>query len=215
MPDLAAERVDYLGDHLLESGAPDEPYALFRTWLDEAFAARDRGELAEPTAMAVATCAGGRPRVRTLLLKDLTAEGFTFFTNYDSAKAAEISANPAVSLHFGWHGVHRQVRVEGVAEQVARSESEAYFATRPRGSQLGAWASSQSAPVASLAELQESYAAAEARFDGAVVPCPPHWGGYLVRPDEIEFWQGQPSRMHDRLVYLLSGDRWTVTRLAP
>ena len=214
MPDLAAERVDYLGDHLLESGVPNEPYALFRRWLDEAFAARDRGELAEPTAMGVATCAGGRPRVRTVLLKDLTADGFTFFTNYDSAKGAEIAADAQVALHFGWHAIHRQVRVEGVAEKVSRSESEAYFATRPRGSQLGAWASSQSSVVGSLAELQESYAAAETRFSD-VVPCPPHWGGYLVRPTEVEFWQGQPSRMHDRLVYRLSEGSWTITRLAP
>jgi pyridoxamine 5'-phosphate oxidase len=214
--DLAAERVDYVGDHLLESDVPDEPFALFRSWLADAFAARDRGVLAEPTAMVVATCDAGRPRVRTVLLKELRADGFTFFTNYDSAKAAEINANPAVGLHFGWHAIHRQVRVAGAAEQVARAESEAYFATRPRGSQLGAWASSQSSSVGSLADLQMSYAAVEARFDGAEVPCPPHWGGYLVRPTEIEFWRGQPSRMHDRLVYRLTDDgSWTITRLAP
>jgi pyridoxamine 5'-phosphate oxidase len=213
--ELARERVEYVGDHLLESGAPDEPYALFRTWLAEAFAARDRGALAEPTAMAVATCDAGRPRARTVLLKELRADGFTFFTNYDSAKAHEIATNPAVCLHFGWHAIHRQVRVEGAAEKVPRPESEAYFATRPRGSQLGAWASSQSSPVGSLAELQASYAAAEAQFAGREVPCPEHWGGYLVRPSLIEFWQGQPSRMHDRLVYRLGAGGWTITRLAP
>jgi len=214
--DLAGERVDYIGDHLLESEVPEEPFALFRRWLAEAFAARDRGELAEPTAMVVATCDAGRPRVRTVLLKELRAAGFTFFTNYDSAKAAEIAGDPDVGLHFGWHAIHRQVRVAGAAERVARAESEAYFATRPRGSQLGAWASSQSSPVGSLAELQSSYAAVEARFEGADVPCPPQWGGYLVRPSEIEFWQGQPSRMHDRLVYRLSDEgSWTITRLAP
>lgn len=213
--DLAGERVDYVGDHLLESAVPDEPYALFRTWLEDAFAARDRGELAEPTAMVVATCDAGRPRARTVLLKDLRADGFTFFTNYDSAKGVEIAENPAVSLHFGWHAVHRQVRVEGRAEKVDPVESAAYFATRPRGSQLGAWASAQSSEVASLAELQESYAAAEARFADAEVPCPEHWGGYLVRPELLEFWQGQPSRMHDRLVYRRSEDAWTITRLAP
>jgi len=213
--DLGGERVDYVGDHLLESAVPDEPYALFRRWLDEAFAARDRGELAEPTAMVVATCVDGRPRARTVLLKELTPDGFTFFTNYTSAKGAELSADPAVALHFGWHAIQRQIRVEGTAEKVARAESEAYFATRPRGSQLGAWASAQSSSVGSLAELQDAYAAAEQRFAERDVPCPEHWGGYLVRPVEVEFWQGQPSRMHDRLVYRLADDAWTITRLAP
>ena len=213
--DLGGERVDYVGDHLVESAVPAEPYALFRRWLDEAFAARDRGELAEPTAMVVATCANGRPRARTVLLKELTPHGFTFFTNYTSAKGAELSADPAVALHFGWHAIQRQIRVEGTAEKVTRAESEAYFATRPRGSQLGAWASAQSTAVSSLAELQDSYAAAEQRFAEREVPCPEHWGGYLVRPLEIEFWQGQPSRMHDRLVYRLDDAAWTVTRLAP
>lgn len=213
--DLGGERVDYSGDHLLESAVPPEPYALFRGWLDEAFAARDRGELAEPTAMVVATCVDGRPRARTVLLKELRSEGFTFFTNYTSAKGAELSADPAVALHFGWHAIQRQIRVEGIAEKVTRAESDAYFATRPRGSQLGAWASAQSSSVGSLADLQEAYAAAEQRFAGRDVPCPEHWGGYLVRPVEIEFWQGQPSRMHDRLVYRLADGAWTITRLAP
>ena len=151
LSDLGGERVDYAGDHLLESAVPAEPYALFRRWLDEAFAARDRGELAEPTAMVVATSAAGRPRARTVLLKELAPDGFTFFTNYDSAKGAELSADPAVALHFGWHAIQRQVRVEGTAEKVAPAESQAYFATRPRGSQLGAWASAQSSTVGSLA----------------------------------------------------------------
>ncbi|MFT4166772.1 MAG: pyridoxamine 5'-phosphate oxidase [Microlunatus sp.] len=220
VPDLAAERMDYLGDHLLESDAPDEPFLLFRTWLAEAFAARDRGELAEPTAMVVATCADGRPRSRTVLLKELSAEGFVFFTNYDSAKGTELTTDPQIALHFGWYAMHRQIRIEGVAERVPRAESEAYFATRPRGSQLGAWASAQSSPVQSLEELQAAYAAAETRFAGREVPCPDHWGGFLVRPTVIEFWQGQPSRMHDRLCYRIGdgareGGRWRLTRLAP
>ena len=122
--DLGGERVDYVGDHLLESAVPAEPYALFRRWLDEAFTARDRGELAEPTAMVVATCVDGRPGPRTVLLKELTADGFTFFTNYTSAKGAELSADPAVALHFGWHAIQRQIRVEGTAEKVTRTESE-------------------------------------------------------------------------------------------
>ncbi len=213
--DLHGERVDYTAGHLLESSAPAEPYALFRSWLDDAFAARDAGTLAEPTAMVVATCAAGRPRSRTVLLKELRADGFTFFTNYDSAKATELAAEPAVALHFGWYAIQRQVRVEGTAEKVARAESESYFATRPRGSQLGAWASAQSSAVGSVADLENAYAAAEQRFAGRDVPCPDHWGGYLVRPAEIEFWQGRPSRMHDRLVYRRQDDGWTITRLAP
>ena len=119
-----------------------------------------------------------------------------------------------MALHFGWHAIQRQIRVEGTAEKVTRAESAAYFATRPRGSQLGAWASAQSSSV-SLSDLQDTYAAAEQRFAGQDVPCPEHWGGYLVRPVEIEFWQGQPSRMHDRLVYRLADDAWSITRLAP
>ncbi|WP_344813490.1 pyridoxamine 5'-phosphate oxidase [Microlunatus aurantiacus] len=213
--DLHGERVDYTAGHLLESAAPPEPYALFRRWLEDAFAARDAGTLAEPTAMVVATIADGRPRARTVLLKELRADGFTFFTNYDSAKATELASAPAVALHFGWHAVQRQVRVEGTAEKVPREESQAYFATRPRGSQLGAWASAQSSTVGSVADLEAAYADAEQRFAGRDVPCPDHWGGYLVRPVEIEFWQGRPSRMHDRLVYRQHGDAWTITRLAP
>ena len=120
-----------------------------------------------------------------------------------------------MALHFGWHAIQRQIRVEGTAEKVTRAESEAYFATRPRGSQLGAWASGQSSSVGSLTELQDSYAASEQRFAEREVPCPEHWGGYLVRPVEVEFWQGQPSRMHDRLVYRRTNSAWSLGRLAP
>lgn len=215
MPDLATDRIEYDRDSLAETSAPADPYGLFEVWLADAFAARDRGELVEPTAMVVATCADGRPRARTVLLKEASPAGLVFFTNYASAKGSELAANPETALHFGWYPLQRQVRVEGSTAPVARAESEAYFVTRPRGSQLGAWASAQSREVASRAELATAYAAAEARFARGPVPCPPHWGGYRVSPELFEFWQGQPSRMHDRLAYRREAGRWKVTRLAP
>jgi len=221
--DLAAERIDYSGEHLLEGSVPADPYELFAGWLDDAFAARDRGELAEPTAVVISTVsAAGRPSSRTVLLKGVARatepggpDGFTIFTNFDSQKGHDLAANPAAALLFGWYPLQRQVRVEGTAIKIASEESDDYFATRPRGSQLGAWASAQSSEVDSLARLQADYAEAERRFAGVGVPRPEHWGGYRIVPEQIEFWQGQPSRMHDRLRYRRSGDSWRVGRLAP
>jgi pyridoxamine 5'-phosphate oxidase len=153
--DLATERVDYTAPHLLETDVPTAPLPLFEAWLADALRARDEGRLAEPNAMVVATSVADRPHARTVLLKSVSADGFTFFTNYASHKGTEIAANAAVALHFGWYALQRQVRVEGTAAPVSRAESEDYFRTRPRGSQLGAWASAQSSPVASAAELAE------------------------------------------------------------
>lgn len=215
MVDLVAERIDYSGRRLRKKEVPDEPLALFARWLADAFAARETGALPEPTAMVLATVGDGRPSARTVLLKDVSAGGFVFYTNYDSRKGAELAANPQVALHFGWYVLQRQVRIEGRAARVSRAESEAYFASRPRGSQLGAWASAQSREVASAEALEESYRAAEERFAGAEVPCPPHWGGYRVEPESVEFWQGQPSRMHDRLRYDRAASGWGLSRLAP
>jgi pyridoxamine 5'-phosphate oxidase len=214
-PDLAAERMDYVSDHLVESEAPDDPYVLFDSWLADAFEARERGLLQEPTAMVLATSEDGQPSARTVLLKEATPHGFVFFTNYASRKGRELTVNPRAALHFGWYPLQRQVRVEGSVVQVSRAESEAYFATRPRGSQLGAWASAQSSPVASAEELDGSYRAAEERFQGTDVPCPDHWGGYRVTPTMLEFWQGRPSRMHDRLLYRRVESHWLRERLAP
>lgn len=215
-PDLAAERIDYSGDHLLEDTAPADPLRLMSAWLGDAFAAKERGVLPEPTAAVLSTVsADGRPSSRTLLVKAVTAEGFTVYTNYDSRKARDLAVNPAAALLFGWYPLQRQVRAEGRAVRVPAAESDAYFAVRPRGSQLGAWASAQSSEVGSLAELQRAYADAERRFAGQDVPRPEHWGGLRIVPETIEFWQGQPSRMHDRLLYRRCGDGWTITRLAP
>ncbi len=214
--DLSAERIDYSGDHLREDTAPADPLQLFSSWLADAFAAKERGELPEPTAVVLSTVSpDGRPSSRTVLVKAVTADGFTVYTNYDSRKGRELAANPAVALLFGWYPLQRQVRIEGRAVRVPAAESDAYFAERPRGSQLGAWASAQSSEVASATELQQAYAAAEHRFAGRDVPRPEHWGGFRILPESMEFWQGQPSRMHDRLLYRPWADGWRITRLAP
>lgn len=217
--DLARERVDYTAAHLSRADAPADPLELFGRWLEAALAAGEQGVLSEPTAVQLATVDldGGRarPSVRTVLLKGFDAGGFTFFTNQQSRKGREIAANPDVALHVHWAPFFRAVRVEGVAAPVPRAESEAYFATRPRGSQLGAWASPQSGELSGTAELEAAWAAREQQFEGVEVPCPPHWGGYRVVPERIEFWQGRPSRLHDRLLYTRVPDAWELTRLAP
>lgn len=210
--DIASLRAEYQLSGLDESDLVPEPYAMFGQWFD---GARTAGVL-EPNAMVLATVSSdGVPSARVVLLKGLTADGFVFFTNYESRKAAELAANPHCSLLFGWYQLQRQVRIEGVASRISRAETEAYFATRPRDSQIGAWASPQSRVVASRAELDQQYAETEQRFAGSDVPAPPHWGGYLVTPHRVEFWQGRRHRMHDRLVYQRTGADWTIRRLAP
>jgi pyridoxamine 5'-phosphate oxidase len=182
----------------------------FQRWFSDAVAAP---EIVEPNAMVVASATpAGTPSARTVLLKGVDDRGFLFFTNYRSRKATEIAVNPAVSLVFPWHPIGRQVIVCGAAERLDRAETETYFATRPRESQLGAWASPQSR-VVSRQELEAALADATARFD-AQVPAPPHWGGMVVRPVSVEFWQGRTGRLHDRLQFRLDGT-WVVERLAP
>lgn len=214
--DLAAERTNYRNEHLLEENAPASPYPLFQTWMDDAFEAKEAGTLPEPTAVVLSTVDGsGRPSSRTVLLKAVDERGFVIYTNYRSQKGHDLAANPMAAMLFGWYPLQRQVRVEGRAVQLPAEESDAYFASRPRGSQLGAWASEQSSEVDSLAQLEEDYAAVERRFSGGDVPRPEHWGGYRIDPETVEFWQGQPSRMHDRLRYRQTPDGWELTRLAP
>lgn len=217
-PDVAAMRRDYTttgaSTFLVEEGLAGTWLAQFRRWLAEATSAG----IVEPNAMVLGTAdPAGRPSARTVLLKGLDEGGFTFFTNLRSRKAREATANPYASLVFAWHAMGRQVVVCGRVEPVDRAEVEAYYRTRPRASQLGAWASPQSQAVADRAALDAALAEAEQRFpDSSPVPAPPHWGGLRVVPDTVEFWQGRAGRLHDRLCFRRSaGSGWLVERLAP
>jgi pyridoxamine 5'-phosphate oxidase len=211
--DLASLRAEYARAGLVEADLEADPVAMFRRWLDDAMAAG----LHEPNAMVVATASpDGRPSSRLVLLKGLSDAGFVFFTNTRSRKGEELAANPRCALLFPWHPLERQVRIDGSATPLGPADVAAYFAIRPRGSQLGAWASHQSRPVAGREELQAAYDEVEARYPAPEpVPVPEEWGGYVVRPELVEFWQGRPGRMHDRLVYTRSADGWTTQRLAP
>lgn len=209
---VAAAREEYTRGGLVESDLLADPIAMFRRWYDDAYAAG----LYEPNAMVVATVsAAGAPSARLVLLKGVADDGFVFYTNAHSRKGAELVANPRCALLFPWHPLERQVRVDGTASPLPREAVDAYFATRPRGSQLGAWASHQSRVVSGREELLAAYAQAEDRYAGGDVPTPEEWGGYLVRPESVEFWQGRPGRMHDRLVYRRTTDGWRTERLAP
>ncbi|MGZ4445677.1 MAG: pyridoxamine 5'-phosphate oxidase [Nocardioides sp.] len=217
---IAALRKEYAAGGLVESDLLPDPVAMFGRWFDDVRAAN----LHEPNAMVVSTVsAAGRPSSRMVLLKGFSEAGFVFFTNTASRKGEELAANPACALLFPWHLLERQVRVDGTATPLPRADVEAYFASRPRGSRLGAWASHQSRVVAGRDELDAAYEEVAARFpDDAEVPVPDEWGGYLVTPEAVEFWQGRPGRMHDRLVYRrtpgpagASAAGWTTERLAP
>jgi pyridoxamine 5'-phosphate oxidase len=215
--ELAALRQSYSQRTLLEADVQPGAVAQFRQWLDEAVAAR----LPEPAALTLATVdpATGQPSQRVVLLKGLPDdEGFLFFTNYDSQKGHELGAQPRAALNFFWPGLERQVRVEGLVEKASEAASTAYFQSRPRSSQVGAWASPQSQVIGSRAELEAREHEIEAQFAHQnPLPRPPHWGGYVLRPQRVEFWQGRPSRLHDRLVYEreASGEGWKISRLAP
>ncbi len=192
--------------------APD-PVTQFSRWLSDAVAAG----LPEPTAMVLATASpDGAPRARTVLLKGYDSGGFVFYTNKTSRKGLDLSANPRACLLFPWHAMHRQVIVEGDVAEVSPQQSERYFHSRPHGSQLGAWASRQSSVLASRTELDDRYARLQARWPpGTEVPMPPFWGGFLVIPAQVEFWQGRVDRLHDRLRYRRAGGGWVIERLSP
>ncbi|WP_285962347.1 pyridoxamine 5'-phosphate oxidase [Pseudomonas tohonis] len=211
---LADMRRDYTRDGLSEAQAPEEPFALFQQWFGEAVKTEQLP--VEPNAMTLATVdADGRPHCRVLLLKGLDARGFTFFSNYESAKGEQLAARPFAAMTFFWPSLERQVRIEGRVERVTPEESDAYFQVRPLGSRIGAWASPQSRVIADRAELEQLLAETERRFLNLAPTCPPHWGGYRLLPERVEFWQGRPSRLHDRLNYRLVDGRWMFERLAP
>ena len=209
--DLAHARRSYERAELHEDSVPDNPLDLLRTWVHEAHAAG----APEANAMCLATAGEQYPTGRIVLLRGLDDRGLTFYTSYFSRKGRDIARTPRACAVFYWPQLERQVRVEGDVEQISEDESDAYFASRPRGHQLGAWASEQSEPVESreiLDQRMEDYAS---RFEGEEVPRPHSWGGYLLRPMRVEFWQGRPSRMHDRIEYLRTASGWSLRRLQP
>lgn len=211
---VANLRQNYTKAGLHEDDAGDDPMAQFATWFQQA---TETEEIREPNAMVVSSVgADGRPSARVVLLKDFSAAGFTFFTNYTSQKATELIASGYTALVFWWEPLERQIRIEGRVEKLPPERSDEYFASRPRKSQIGAWASPQSEAIANREFLEQRFQDLEAEYADKDIPRPEHWGGFLVRPEKIEFWQGRPSRLHDRLVFTLQGDRtWQRQRLAP
>ena len=212
MMDIKALRREYASRSLDESSIASDPLQQFRTWFSEAA----RSEILDVNAMALATVsAAGVPSVRTVLLKDIDARGLVFFTHYTSPKGQDLAANSNAALLFYWAPLERQVRVNGQVERVVAAESDAYFASRPRDSQIAAWAAHQSTELSDRAALEARYDELSVKYEGQDVPRPPDWGGYRVIPSRMEFWQGRPKRLHDRIVYVKHEDRWIRARLAP
>ena len=211
--DIAALRHDYVAHGLRRADLDPDPIKQFAKWFGEAAAAQIR----DVNAMSLATSTlDGKPSVRIVLLKAISDRGFVFFTNYNSAKARELEANPQAALTLFWVQLERQIRITGNVEKTSREESEEYFRSRPVGSQLGAWSSSQSEVIANREVLEASLAEVTERFAGTDVPLPPHWGGYRLNPDAVEFWQGRANRLHDRFRYRRAeGSSWLLERLAP
>ena len=207
-------RREYHRATLNETGVDASPVVQFERWLAEAV----KAEVPEPTAMTLATVGeGGRPAARIVLLKDVGAEGFLFFTNYDSRKGRELAAQPYAALLFHWVELERQVRVEGKVSRASAADSDAYFASRPPLSRIGAWASPQSDPIPDRDWLEHEFSTVQERYaaDPDSIPRPPHWGGYRLMPSVFEFWQGRQSRLHDRIRYRLEAAHWRIERLAP
>lgn len=213
MRDIAQIRKEYMLESFLETDASPDPVEQFERWWDQAI----NSGIDEINAMTLATVnAKGAPTARMVLLKGYDRNGFVFFTNYESQKARDLEKNPLACLVFFWKELERQIRIEGVAEKISAENSDAYFSSRPRGSQLGAWASPQSRMVPDRSYLEKARTETESRFSGKTVDRPAFWGGYIVRPLQMEFWQGRPDRMHDRIVYTMENPGiWSMARLAP
>jgi pyridoxamine 5'-phosphate oxidase len=210
--DFASIRQEYQSKPFHEATAASSPFDQFEIWFQEALNAN----VLEPNAMVLATATPqGRPSSRVVLLKELTDSGLVFYTNYNSRKSMELSLNPQVAVTFFWKELERQIQVEGFAFRISSQESAAYFASRPRGSQLGSWASQQGAIVTDRETLEKQYAAIEKQFSGEEVPLPPFWGGFRLMPTRFEFWQGRANRLHDRLVYQRNKYHWDLSRLSP
>ena len=209
---LADLRREYALAGLRRKDLEADPIAQFQKWFDQAL----KAELLEPNAMTLATVdAQGRPSARMVLLKQVDRRGFVFFTNYESRKGKELAANGNAALNFFWGGLERQVCVTGAVSKVPREESEAYFAVRPLGSQFGAWVSKQSSIVTDREFLEKRLAEVQEQFAGNPPPTPEYWGGYVLAPSEVEFWQGRPNRLHDRLRYRRADGQWLIERLSP
>jgi pyridoxamine 5'-phosphate oxidase len=210
--DVSDLRREYLGDPLHKEGVKDDPLEQFELWFQQAL----KADLIDANAMTLATVSSaGVPSARTVLLKGVDEDGFQFYTNYESRKGRDLVDNPNVSLCFRWSELERQVRIRGRAEKMSRKDSAAYFKKRPRSSQLSAWASAQSREIKSRKALEENFESMKKRFADRKIPLPDFWGGYVVRPVQIEFWEGRPNRLHDRILYKRENNSWKITRLAP
>jgi pyridoxamine 5'-phosphate oxidase len=210
--DLAALRQSYFQNELLEENVLENPIKQFEKWFKEALDV----QILEPNAMTISTVSDGKPHARIVLLKGFDENGFTFYTNYKSNKGNEVTETPFVALTFLWGDLERQVRIEGSIEKVSEADSDDYYHSRPRGSQIGAWVSNQSSVIAGRTVIEKRLVELENEFiDEEIIPRPPHWGGYCVNPERIEFWQGRPNRLHDRILFTKLGENWKIERLSP